>query len=118
MMPRGVYCLVWEKVPRVEVLQLKGLTAPPDSPEPPPASDSSGLADQVVDLDQIATVVHLKKRSMETYIRRKVDPLPDPDFPAEVNGKAHHWHWSTVRPWLMRNFNLPIPPQFPDVFRR
>jgi hypothetical protein len=118
MMPRGVYCPVWERVPPSEVKRLKGLTTPPASPASQPVSASLGPADQVVDLDQIATVVHLKKRSMEKYIRRKEDPLPDPDFPAEVSGKAHHWNWSTVRPWLERNFNLPIPQQFPDVFRR
>jgi hypothetical protein len=71
----------------------------------------------LLDLSQIAALVHREKRSMENYKRRKNDPLPDSDFPGGA-GKRDFWQWSTIRPWLSRNFNTPIPEQFPDIYRR
>jgi hypothetical protein len=73
-------------------------------------------AEQVLDLDQIAAQVHLKKRSLEPYKRRSKDPLPAPDFPGG-GGRRDYWRWATIRPWLVRNFSLPIPEQFPDTSR-
>jgi hypothetical protein len=70
-----------------------------------------------LDLDQIAALVHKKKRSMERYKRQKDDPLPDPDFPGR-GGRKDYWKWSTIRPWLVRTFNLPIPEDCPDAYRR
>jgi hypothetical protein len=72
----------------------------------------------VLDLDQIAALVHKRKSSMGTYKRRKQDPLPDADFPREGRGHRDHWSWTTIRPWLVRNFSLPIPEQFPEIYRR
>jgi hypothetical protein len=75
-----------------------------------------GTAADIVDLDQIAAVVHLKKSSLGAYKRRPNDPLPDPDFPGG-GGKRDYWRWSTICPWLVRNFSLPIPDQHPDIYR-
>jgi hypothetical protein len=72
---------------------------------------------EIVDLDQIAAIIHLKKSSMGAYKRRQTDPLPDPDFPGG-GGKRDHWSWNTIRPWLVRNFALPIPDHYPDISRR
>jgi hypothetical protein len=66
----------------------------------------------VVDLDQIAALAHLAKRSMEAYKRRKNDPLPDPDYPGG-GGRRDHWNWTTIRPWLVRNVKFPIPEDCP-----
>jgi hypothetical protein len=78
---------------------------------------NQGKGDQLLDLSQIAALIHLKKRSMENYKRRKDDPLPDPDFPGG-GGKRDYWQWSTIRPWLIRNSKIPIPEQFPDLSQR
>jgi len=87
--------------------------------QPPQAApqQESLERDSNVDLEQIAAIVHLKARSMDRYKRRQEDPLPDPDYPGS-GGQRDHWRWSTVRPWLRRNFSLPIPEHFPDIYRR
>jgi hypothetical protein len=68
----------------------------------------------VVDLDQIAALVHMQKRSLENYKRRAQDRLPDPDFPGG-GGKRDYWRWSTIRPWMARNFSFPIPEHAPSL---
>jgi hypothetical protein len=79
------------------------------------AVDAAKLPDQeIVDLDQIASLVKLRKRSMNVYKRRKNDPLPDPDFPGG-GGKRDYWRWATVRPWLVRTFPIPIPEILPGI---
>jgi hypothetical protein len=85
--------------------------AGPPPAAPPPAED------EIVDLDQIAALLHLSKASLGTYKRRQNDPLPDADYPGGA-GRRDHWRWSTIHPWLVRNSNIPIPDQFPDVRRR
>ena len=80
----------------------------------PRRSTAEALADGVVDLDQIAAMAHRHKDSFKRYKRRANDPLPDPDFPGG-GGKRDYWRWATIRPWLVRNFNLPFPEQFPTL---
>jgi hypothetical protein len=77
------------------------------------------MMEPLLDLDQIAALVHLRKRSMENYKwpKRKEDPLPDPDFPGKP-GQRGLWKWATIRPWLGRTFNLPLPKDPPDMGRR
>jgi hypothetical protein len=65
-----------------------------------------------IDLDQIAALVHRKKTSMGPYKRRKKDPLPPPDFEGG-GGERSLWNWSTIRPWLLRNFPYPLPQRCP-----
>jgi hypothetical protein len=83
-----------------------------------PAGGSGGEhAPEWLDLDQIAALVHLRKRSLENYKRRQKDPLPEPDVPGG-GGHRGYWRWSTIRPWLERNFSFPFPKHFPDINRR
>jgi hypothetical protein len=72
---------------------------------------------QAVDLDQIAALMKLKKRTMENYKRRKEDRLPTPDYPGG-GGRKDRWEWSTIQPWLERNATVPIPKDFPDAYRK
>jgi hypothetical protein len=78
-------------------------------------STSTGDPGEYVDLDQIAATVHCKKDSLKPYKRRKHDPLPDPDVRGG-GGKRDYWRWSTVRPWLIRNFAFLLP-EHPPNFR-
>jgi hypothetical protein len=67
-----------------------------------------------VDLDQIAALCKLKKASMKPYKNRRDDPLPDPDIEGG-GGKRAFWFWSTVRPWIVRNFpSYPVPRPCPS----
>jgi hypothetical protein len=63
--------------------------------------DSSGW---YIDLDGIAALVNRTKRGMEHYKRRKQDRLPNPDVEGGA-GRKDEWKWSTIRPWLERNFH-------------
>jgi hypothetical protein len=80
----------------------------------PTGGRGSERPSELLDLDQVAALVHLKKRSLENYKRRKRDPLPSPDFPGG-GGRRDFWRWSTIRPWLSRNFHIPIPEHFPGI---
>jgi hypothetical protein len=73
---------------------------------------------QVVSLDQIAALAHLKKDALRKYRNRPQDPFPTPDFPRGRRGQPNRWYWSTVLPWLRRHFNTPFPDRFPDRFSR
>jgi len=64
----------------------------------------------LVTLDQIAAVVHRKKRTLERYLEEK--KIPAPDFPGG-DGKAHKWRWSNVRPALEREFGFKLSLRFP-----
>jgi hypothetical protein len=83
-------------------------------PAPPAGSGGEAALPDVVDLDQIAAFAHLKKDSLKPYKRRNQDPLPPPDFPGG-GGKRDFWRWSTIRPWLVRNFPLPFPEHLPSL---
>jgi hypothetical protein len=73
-------------------------------------------ASEWLDLNSIAARVHLTKRGMENYQRRKEDHLPYPDRPGG-GGRQDLWLWSTIRPWLERNFNMHLPEHFHNPFK-
>jgi hypothetical protein len=67
-----------------------------------------------IDRDQVAALCKLRKASLKAYVRRPDDPLPDPDIPGG-GGKRSFWQWSTIRPWIVRNFpSLPVPETCPS----
>ncbi len=74
------------------------------------ASDSEdvGGADNYITLDQAAAVVGRSKRTLERYLEN----MPTPDVEGG-GGKPHEWKWSTLRPWLMENFDRDLPERFP-----
>jgi hypothetical protein len=68
-----------------------------------------------VDLSQAAAMVHLKPKGLANYKRRKDEPLPDPDVTGG-GGRKDLWLWTTMRPWLVRNFPaIQIPECCPEI---
>ena len=64
----------------------------------------------VVTLDQIGAVVGRKGTSMRRY---KGD-WPDPVLPGG-GGKAEHWRWCDVRPWLENKYGRKLPERYPRL---
>jgi hypothetical protein len=60
-----------------------------------------------IDLDGMAALINKAKRTLEHYKKRKNDPLSLPDVEGG-GGRKHEWKWSTVRPWLERNFTRDL----------
>jgi hypothetical protein len=69
---------------------------------------------QYVTLDKIAAIVNRNKKTMERLKKRKSNPLPDPAVEGG-GGKPDEWIWSNVRPWLEKEFNRPLPEQYPTL---
>lgn len=69
-------------------------------------------AGEYVTLNQMAAMVRKSKRTLEKYVRRKQNPLPNPDKEGG-GGKAHEWIWERVRPWLEDTFDYSLPIVFP-----
>jgi hypothetical protein len=67
---------------------------------------------QYVTLDEMAAIVNRSKRTLEKLKDRKKDPLPPPDIEGG-GGKPHEWLWSTVRPWLEKEYGRTLPAEFP-----
>ncbi len=64
---------------------------------------------QLVDLDQIAALVMLSRRTLEEYTRR----MPAP-YRRGRGGRASLWLWPDVRTWLVSTFDMPkLPEKFP-----
>jgi len=68
-------------------------------------------ADQLVTLDQMAAIVHRRKRSLENYRGRG---LPEPKARGH-RGQAARWSWATARPWLEDAFGLTLPESYPGM---
>ena len=68
--------------------------------------------EQYVTLDRMAAMVSRSKRTLEKYLYRKKNPLPDPDVQG-VGGKPNEWIWSMIRPWLESEFGRKLPDHFP-----
>ncbi len=73
----------------------------------PPAAGPD-LVEEMVDLDQIAAMVHLKKCSMYGYRNR----IPPPVVRGR-RGRRSLWRWSEVGPWLQQEFGMILPVRFP-----
>jgi hypothetical protein len=78
---------------------------------PPPARDAGDGAD-LVDLDQMAAMVRLKKRSLE----RRAAAMPAPRRKG-TRGQRSLWAWREVRPWLEATFGLLMPEEYPGARR-
>jgi hypothetical protein len=65
-------------------------------------------AEQLVTLDQMAAIVHLKKRSLERYRPQ----LPPPAVLGR-RGRPTRWRWADVRGWLEQTFGQRLPEDFP-----
>jgi hypothetical protein len=83
--------------------------APPEEKQRPPDE----LPD-LVTLDQAAAAVHRQKRTLE---RRKTEgKLPAPMVDGG-GGKPDLWDWSTLRPWLEKEYGIDLPKRFPGNLR-
>ena len=77
----------------------------------PPSSD------QYVTLDQMAALVNMSKRTLESRKSRKENPLPFPDVDGG-GGKADEWLYEKIRPWLEADFKKVLRERLPDNLRR
>jgi hypothetical protein len=68
---------------------------------------------QYVTLDQAAARVERAKRTLEKLIKRKKNPLPDPDIQGS-GGKASEWDWDKLRPWLEQEYGRVLPRRLPS----
>jgi hypothetical protein len=71
---------------------------------PPPA-----LVEYVT-LDQMAAMIGRRKRTLERWKTRKVNPFPPPDVKG-TGGKPDEWVYSKVRAWLESESNRKLPPR-------
>jgi hypothetical protein len=78
-----------------------------------PASDEP----QYVTLDQAAARVNRHKKTLERRVNRKGSDAPPPDVEGG-GGKPHEWRWSTLRPWLEKEFGRKLPDRIPSRARR
>jgi hypothetical protein len=68
-----------------------------------------------LNLDQIASLVSRSKRTLERYKRHKLSPLPSPDVEGG-GGRPDEWKWSTIRPWLEKEFGRNLAWVNPQYF--
>ncbi len=61
---------------------------------------------QLVDLDQIAALAMLSKRTLQEYVRQ----MPPP-YRRGRGRAAAVWLWQEVRPWLAEKFEMPRLPK-------
>lgn len=66
--------------------------------------------DPLVTLDQITALTRITKRTLERHLR--AGKLPRPEYPGG-DGKAHKWHWSSIREPLSAVCNRVLPLEFP-----
>ena len=78
-----------------------------------PAATTAALPD-LVSLDQAAAAVHRGKRTLE---RRKTEGTLPPPASEGGGGKPDLWDWSTLRPWLEKEFGINLPQRFPGNLR-
>lgn len=64
-----------------------------------------------VTLLQAASMVNKTKSTLEK--RAKTSPMPLPDVEGG-GGTAAEWKWSTIRPWLEKEFKRQLPEHFPS----
>jgi predicted DNA-binding transcriptional regulator AlpA len=77
-----------------------------------PAEIQPVETDPLVNLDQIAAMVYLSKRTLQKYVKE----MPVPRRKGR-GGRESLWAWSEVRPWLAKRFDMPkIAEHFPNYF--
>jgi hypothetical protein len=64
----------------------------------------------LVTLNQAASIVHKKKRTLEHYKTRGMLPPPTVEG---GGGRADLWEWRVIRPWLEATFHMRLPDTFP-----
>ncbi len=74
---------------------------------------SLGGEDQYVTLDQAAATVQRSKQTLRKR-KRKRSGRPAPDVKGGA-GKPDEWKWSTIRPWLEKEFDRKLPEQYPKL---
>ena len=70
------------------------------------------LLDELVTLDQVASLARMSKRTLERKLR--TGKLPEPDCRGG-GGKANKWLWNNLRPYLEELCGLPLPVKFPGT---
>ena len=75
-------------------------------------SEAMAELPDLVTLDQAAAAVHRKKRTLE---RRKTNGKLPPPSVEGGGGKPDLWDWSTLRPWLTKEFGVVLPERYPAI---
>jgi len=70
-------------------------------------------AEQYVTLDQAAAIVSRSKKTLVRRLNAKDSTMPRPDVEGG-GGKADEWKWSSIRPWLEKEFGKQLPGIFPS----
>ena len=66
---------------------------------------------QLVNLDQLAALVRLSKRTLERHVKS----LPQP-YRYGRGGRPTLWIWAEVRPYLIEEFGMPrLPERLPKI---
>jgi hypothetical protein len=80
-------------------------------PEFVQAAKQPALPECFVTLLQAASMVNKTKNALEK--RAKKSPMPLPEVEGG-GGKAAEWKWSTIRPWLEKEFRRQLPVDLPS----
>jgi hypothetical protein len=94
--------------PEAKLSEAPALTDHPDEPSPSKASPEAPL--DLVTLDQAAGMVHKSKRTLERF---KTEGTLPPPVVEGGGGKADLYDWKDMRPWLTKQFGIPLPEKFP-----
>ncbi|GAC1473484.1 MAG: hypothetical protein NVSMB9_22180 [Isosphaeraceae bacterium] len=95
---------------------LGGTTAPQPGPEDPAVAapregnDPGAQWQDLVTLDQAASMVHTSKRTLERYKTKGTLPAPVVEG---GGGRADRYLWSTIGPWLEEKFGIKQPAKYP-----
>jgi hypothetical protein len=82
--------------------------------ELPNAGTQTEELPQYVTLDQAAALVQRSKRTLEKALKRKKNPLPDPDVQG-IGGRPNEWEWVRIKTWLEREYSRKLPIRCPTL---
>ena len=68
--------------------------------------------DELVTLNQAAPLAGVSKRTLERWLQE--GELPNPDVPGG-DGRAHKWHWQTLRAALQEKISKSLPEKYPGT---
>jgi hypothetical protein len=85
-----------------------------EAPPPVEKGTAESAVPRYVTLDQMAVIIHMSKRTVEKWKKRKKNPLPAPDVEG-TGGKAARWLWSDIRPWLEKESGYKLPDRYPSL---